>query len=745
MRWNILYSFILLSCIENFIWCSKPSVDILVLVPWPDARLHAGWDVGLELLPAGRIAARIINNKTDLLRDYQINLIEAGHEACGLTENSLGLTNLVGKALSTGANVAAVLGLFCSTSTAALSPVAGREGADLIQLSASYSPIFNKHSNRFPHLWKFVQSADVYADAMLHLMKQNKWSRIAVVSNQESVFYSSIASSLVEKIMNEYNMETIYHGGLKKLIPDFQSQVLDDLIAEHARIVFIVAESIQIASLMCEAYERGMKYPNYLWVIADWTLGDISSTSACNGTIVNQVMEGSVYFYYNFALFNKTYYNERSEIINMYFEELEKIWDDYQELIIETGVSVNGSIYGSLLYDQVWAFALALNSSLPELEAKNISITEYGFGHPDITHILEENLKTVSFQGANGYVEFNDRREASRPIDLFQIRNRTPLLVGERIDFRNFSGKINFNFSPSLDDKIPEFYQTVNPIVTGVMIVLTGTLFALVTAVLLLFLKYRNVHAIKANSVKVSMLMFFACYLFILGHVVIIILSTIQLSYTTYTVLCNIQCFLFFNAPILLFATLYLKSERIHRIFYNTSLQMYSWNYSNWMITLKVTVICLLGNITYVVLFASQAIVQRFYIDYKRHGSITAVFKYPYCYIDKRFKFMLLIFHFYFAVFLFLNIYLASRARKISKSEYKNTKLINIYMMLVFIIVSFSLPFGMVFFVNNMYVMYINVVIFFCTFIIATLSQLMLFLPSVVRAVKSDQLILWKY
>ena len=738
----------LLSCIECFVRCvDLPSIDILVLVPWPDPRQHAGWDVGLELLPAGRIAARTINNRTDLLRDYQINLIEAGHEACGLTENSLGLTNLVGKALSTGANVAAVLGLFCSTSTTALSPVAGHEGADLIQLSASYSPIFNKHSNRFPHLWRFVQSADVYADAILHLMEENNWSRIAVIANHDIVLYREIASHLVDKLVRSKNKTTVYNGELQNLFPEIQPQVLTDLKRTQARIVFLAAESNQIASLLCEAYENDMKYPNYLWVIVDWTLEDLYSTGVCNENKLKLVLEGSIYSYYHFALTSEVEFPDNGEkLIDAYLNELEKVKEDYHELIQETNVLVDENLYGSILYDQVWAFALALNSSLPELEAKNISITEYGFGHPDITYILEENLKTVSFQGANGRVEFNDRREVSRPIDLFQIINGTAILVGERIDFGTFTGEIGFNFSSSLDDEIPEFYQTVNCALKGIMIIMTITLFILVTVVLSLFIKYRNVQEIKANSVKVSMLMFFACYLFILEQVIIIIQSSVQLSHKSYSVLCNLHYFLFMNAPILLFATLYLKLERIHRIFYNESFKMYTWNYSNWMIASKAAGICLLGNVIFISIVATKPVNQMFFIDFQPYRSITAKFKYPYCHIQRPSNYLYYTFYLLLAVFMFLNVYLASRARKISKRGFKNTKLINIYMMLVFVVLSFVLPFNEIYFVNSKYVLYTSVVIFFCTFFIATFSQLMLFLPSVMHAVKVDKKhINWKH
>ena len=134
-------------CIFLFVCCVQGShkvvIHYLLLVPWPDVRnrSHAGYDAGPDLLTGARVAVQEINQRTDLLNRYEIKLIEAGHEACGLAETDLGLQNLVNNSINPSLphNVVVILGLFCSTSTDALSPVAGREGVDLIQLSASNS------------------------------------------------------------------------------------------------------------------------------------------------------------------------------------------------------------------------------------------------------------------------------------------------------------------------------------------------------------------------------------------------------------------------------------------------------------------------------------------------------------------------------------------------------------------------------------------------------------------------------
>ena len=58
----------------------------------------------------------------------------------------------------------------CSSHTAALSPVAGHNGFDLIQLSIANSPLFKTSSSSFSHLWRFLGSDTDYADTALALM-----------------------------------------------------------------------------------------------------------------------------------------------------------------------------------------------------------------------------------------------------------------------------------------------------------------------------------------------------------------------------------------------------------------------------------------------------------------------------------------------------------------------------------------------------------------------------------------------
>ena len=71
----------------------RTDIYLLNVLPYPDERPFAGWDRGFELIPAGQLAEEQINNRSDILPGYRLNLINVGSEACGISQITKGLIN----------------------------------------------------------------------------------------------------------------------------------------------------------------------------------------------------------------------------------------------------------------------------------------------------------------------------------------------------------------------------------------------------------------------------------------------------------------------------------------------------------------------------------------------------------------------------------------------------------------------------------------------------------------------------
>ena len=271
-------------------------VKLLVLAPWPSDRDDAGWDAGLDSLAGGRVAVKEINNTTDLLRDHHIELVvpEYGHEPCGFVETSQGILNLLQNSIHPPGEVLAVLGLFCSTSTKEISSLAGRESVQLIQLSASNSPIFHPDNitlrdttlqPTYPHLWQFLASASIYADIMIELMARFDWKDIVIIYVVDDRYFAGIANALTNRVPNSI----LLRSSSNEL---FHDNTLDQ-IQQRGRIIFVSAPPTQmhVADLLCRAAKRQMFYPDYMWILTDLQSFSLdNATSLCDPAMLHHAL-----------------------------------------------------------------------------------------------------------------------------------------------------------------------------------------------------------------------------------------------------------------------------------------------------------------------------------------------------------------------------------------------------------------------------------------------------------------------
>ena len=98
---------------------------------------------------------------------------------------------------------------------------------------------------------------------------------------------------------------------------------------------------------------------------------------------------------------------------------------------------VKEHIYANTLYNQVWAFALALNSSLLDIKAWNLFFDNYGIGNTKvISDIIKDELSKIDFQGATGRIMFDQNRSIPSFVDMKQIKNEKEMLVSVHDPFQ---------------------------------------------------------------------------------------------------------------------------------------------------------------------------------------------------------------------------------------------------------------------------------------------------------------------
>ena len=655
------------------------SVQLVVLVP------SNGDDAGLDLLTGGRVAVNEINNMTSLLKDYHIELLapEYGHEACALRETSQGLVNFVQHSMHPPGQVLAVLGLYCSTSTKEISLLAGHKSVQLVQLSACSSSISDReafHSATL-HLWKFQASISTYACVMIELMTIFSWNDAVIIHTDLG---NGHFPTLVDKMSDGILLQIDLSNQL------LLNKSLDSIYNKGGRIIFMAASLLDSAKILCRAAERGMLYPDYMWIVTDHLLPYLEDTNQCDTSLLHLALNGSLLSHFSLEPQDKTVTlvngDTYSTYESNYYKELDVVAEEYNQTLS------GDHQYAGLLYDQVWAFALALNNSLPELSRRNLSVSDIGsLGYSKAKEILEKELSQLDFRGASGRIRFNNKREVYTPIDIYQVINGQQKSVGNcRVDNSSVT-YCNITLTETPPSSELDVITKILKLPMGVIIIMhivTTITVVLITTIMVLFLYNRKRPEIKATGWKLSILQFLACYLLCLSMT----FTTLQAQYS-YIAFCYIKSSLNINAIHLILVTSFVRVYRVYQIFHNKRLKEYGWKLSNFFLVFLTITLSMIPNVLLVLWFSLSSVHNFTYssqaeIDFDGTTRYYLVLK-EHCFVgvdsDQVNTVFTSLLGIYLNVFIIANIVFAFQTRK-SYMNFKDTKKLILFIFMTWIL-----------------------------------------------------------
>ena len=121
---------------------------LLSLLPYPHSTQPLDYQEGPYIFPGGQIAVELINNRSDILKGYDLELIEA---VSGCTDTLPGVVSFVNEIFHSGKQIVGVIGPVCSNSAVFLSPLLNREDIALVNIHLSLVPIM-KNGTRYPYI-----------------------------------------------------------------------------------------------------------------------------------------------------------------------------------------------------------------------------------------------------------------------------------------------------------------------------------------------------------------------------------------------------------------------------------------------------------------------------------------------------------------------------------------------------------------------------------------------------------------
>ena len=615
-----------------------------------------GQERGHEILPAAHIAISEINSLPNFLPGYFLQLTEVFTVGCN---TELALVEAVKHLSDEREMTVGIIGLFCDEVTKLISQLASRYHG-LVQLSGSTNPVLRDNTTAYPDLYHMLSSSAVHIEAVIHIMEQLQWNRIGILyAGIHDTFYFSTAQTFAETQLNtsNRNIEVSFYGEVTSTeIPDFP--ILQDLHHSGTKITLLLLPSSIASELICAAYARGFSWPNYGWLLLEKDRQYWSTRHTCNDRTMRKASEGVFLLRYKLQPTD-----QNSELISgmMYNEYLQKLHE-------KSGMT-HSNPYANVLYDSVWAFAVALNESMFTL---NFRDSESDI--QDIREALRSELPKVSFNGALGDIHFDSNHEVKTTVDIFQVRNGTSIPIGYYDPIHTYLDLNNESIGEIPSDELERVYQIFSLPLTMLLSAVLVIIILLTTGMLMLFICYRNQPEVKASSWFLSGFMFLGSYILLIGTLVHILTSGLIVVGTGRKIICSVItgfCTVGFD---LVLVTLFTKMLRIYRVFTYFGKTGKSWS-DGVLITFILLVVS--GKIT---IFVVWAFVDIYYLeDIETYILDTTPPHYKvaqHCYSEHTGIWLTIVFVYSGVLFLVL-LLLAFKTRKIRRENFKDTKKVN--------------------------------------------------------------------
>ena len=545
---------------------------LLTILPYPVSGPveQPSWPEGMNVLPAADLAVDMINQRDDLLPGYSLELI---NEDGGCDVADRARISFVRRIIAERGQrpVVGIIGPACSASTVAVSAQSSRPDIAIVNLHLAGTPLLENRTD-FAFSFGLLGSSYSLVRAMAELMCVGNWTRIAVLYDEE--FFSTYQE--LEK-------------DLVKLVPNadlaFTSAVYDtyfplpDIVSLNIIRIIVVLTGPEFArKIMCLASHHQIAYPRYQWVWMGRNISEFNETVefhyvsqqyTCSNEFLQSILFHSVFV--NYVLDRRDSQMTKSNITysdfqDMYNERL-TLYSSNKTMFLtpespQTVLETNK--YAPLVFDAVWAIALALSKVAPFF-----NLTVYGreLGQVEQSNMIRDILYSTEFEGVSGHINFNSSNGyTERRLEVGQgLANNTYVLVGyvEGV-------KLNIVTAPVLvpDEFRSQGLQLVNGAVASFFSAITVLLVSITIAVHVYTTKHSEHPSVKAQSPKLNQISYCGFYLFSFGTLLFTVHKAVRMSPESYGAICQAIWPWFISVSFtVFFAPICARTWRLYRIF----------------------------------------------------------------------------------------------------------------------------------------------------------------------------------
>ena len=513
---------------------------------------------GPRMLPALYLAVDQINNRSDILEKYKIELIES-NGGCDL--DSVTIVSFVSNVFHGNKQIVGIIGPGCADGVRALSTLTHREEVSLVHIHIANSPLFpnanqSHHKNSFSTFSAHVRTA--FAESFVAIVKENGWSRFGIFSEGSL----NSAKEFEIRIADYVHEVTFFAHVTESYLP------VEKARNSITRVILVFTNPDISRMLACLAFHNNITYPTYQWIFSanytyeETTVNYRGVNYTCSGNQL--ILEGSTSIDYRPTPDTNRFKTRTVSGLN-YYEYLDMYTTYSKWYNNKFGYNETIVAWANPVYDATWALALALNNSEAELEKQNLSLSDYWYGHEEITRVIREEMFKLNFQGITNRIHFEHEggyNDHPPRLDIFQVVQGNAEHVG--LFNRSLVDNGNGNY---ISDSFPEVEKSIHIVLALGSAMCAGFTLMLTVPAHVLNTHCRHRRSVKASSPRVNHFAFIGCYLLIAAIVIETLIKATSLNDAVVRVFCNFVPWLYNIGLVLVLATVCVKTWRLYTIF----------------------------------------------------------------------------------------------------------------------------------------------------------------------------------
>ena len=518
---------------------SQEKVPLRILSLLTDPASQEALNNTDSLLAIVRTAVKHVNERRGLLDGYELKVVteNGGCDATTSTVRLSFVTQVFGHRGKDSGEVVGVVGPLCQESAQAVADLADRP-----QISINNIHLASMDTNQRNFSFSMLGPASDLLAAIVAFTQHAGWKRIYVLYESHSLFYDQLYRNVlasIEGVVSETEVLGVSY--------DNMGTIPDAIQSSGYRVIFLLTGEQLASHVLCFSDANGLTFPNYQFVL----VGVPGIRNGMRKETCHFRFTGTLLIYHKTAS-SQTHPDYTSES--------------------ESEAVSSAAFMGPLLYDSVWALALALNNSIETLEDMGLTLADYRYGMPEASKIIEEELFQLQFRGVSGEIDFmRENGFSRRSVEVRQVvggEERGALFA--EYSFGKFTVLTSNATWEIIEDSFPRWTPGIHIAWSVVFFIALFVHLTVLITVHVGLTVYRDHSWVKASSNRMNQFNIAGNYLLLLGLCLHNIIHAFidKLGHKAIGVICHTTWpWVLSIGSTLVICSLALKTWRLYRIF----------------------------------------------------------------------------------------------------------------------------------------------------------------------------------